>query len=93
MRRVSLLFLSALALSSCVDKHEELAVFNDLEFDVALSRCVSEGITTDSVLLSSGETKSIRPGAACIIFGSAPAERTLGGSARPRTLLRLLEHP
>jgi len=67
----------------CFSNHEPVTVVNDMEFQVAISRCESKDATADPVLIPARKSKVIRPGAACIVRGPAEKKGFLNGVLDP----------
>jgi len=85
--------LAILVVAACSGANAPVTVLNDLDFQIALSRCESKRALTDPILIAPGERKLIHPGSACPINGPAAKTGFLGGVLDPGPYLGCLLIP
>src|SRR5437762_6431509 len=76
---LALLYGSAFVLGHGCCSGTPVTVFNDLDFQVAYSRCETKDALVDPKFIGPGERKTIRPGTACPITGPARKTGLLSG--------------
>ena len=90
-RILGIALVAAIFVSGCFwGSHPAIAILNDLEFTVAISRCDGKNALDDPILISTGTQKVLHPGSPCVVSG--PAERT-GGVLNPGSYIGCLLVP